>query len=183
MKHLIPSLKALAILSLITGVLYPAAITLIANAVFPQEATGQFHAIRDGEPARGALLIAQEFKTPRYFASRPSAIGYNPMPSGGSNLGPTSDALKKQIDERKAAGATTADMQTASGSGLDPHISPASAQAQIERVAHARGLDADRAKKLESLVEQLTEEPTFGILGEQRVNVLRLNLEMDRSGL
>lgn len=176
----------LAILTLITGIVYPLVVTVIAQVAFPDEANGSL--IRDGEQVRGSRLIGQPFEDPRYFWGRlsaTSAFPYDARASTGSNLGPTNDALGTKARERiralHSADPTTAapipvDLVTASGSGLDPHISPAAARYQIRRVARARGADEARVR---SLVEAFTEPRTLGILGEPRVNVLLLNLALD----
>jgi K+-transporting ATPase ATPase C chain len=129
----------------------------------------------DGKIA-GSALIAQKFTRPEYFHPRPSAVDYNPMPSGGSNLSPASAALRTAAAGRMAEGAA-GEMLFASGSGLDPHISPEAALGQAGRVAQARGL---RKVDIISLVERVVEARTFGLLGEPRVNVLLLNIELDR---
>ncbi len=198
MKQLLPALKAFFFFSILTGLIYPLIVTGVAQFAFRDKANGQFIS---GD--RGSVLIAQEFKSPKFFWARPSAVNYNPMPSGGSNLGPTSAALAKQIAERRkglaarndeglGAGAklranTTVepieDLLTSSASGLDPEISPDSARRQVDRVASARGLNEDQKGKVLELIESLTIQPTFGLLGDPRVNVLLLNLEMDRIGL
>ncbi len=181
-----PALMALAALTLITGFLYPLVITGIAQVLFPQQANGSLILI-DGKPV-GSSLIGQPFDAPKYFWGRPSATApfpYNAAASSGSNLGPTNDALIKavqaRIDALKAADSDNplplpVDLVTASGSGLDPHISPASAAYQIRRVARAREMEEDAVRRL---VSQHTEGRQLGILGEARVNVLTLNLALD----
>jgi K+-transporting ATPase ATPase C chain len=181
-----PALVALAALTLITGLLYPLVITGIAQVLFPRQANGSLILI-DGKPV-GSSLIGQSFDAPKYFWGRASATSpfpYNAAASSGSNLGPTNDALIKavqaRIDALKAADpdnplSLPVDLVTASGSGLDPHISPASAAYQVRRVAGARGME--EAVVLQ-LVSQHTEGRQMGILGEPRVNVLALNLALD----
>ena len=170
----------------LTGLAYPLAITGISQLVFPEQANGSL--IRKGETVIGSLLIGQNFASDRYFWPRPSAtpnIPYNAAASSGSNLGPTSANLatrvKSDVQRLSASGMTgqiAADGATASGSGLDPDISPEFAMAQIKRVATARGLtDA----KMASLVQRFTEGRLLGIVGEPRVNVLLLNLALDES--
>ncbi len=181
-----PALSFLILLTLITGLLYPLAITGIAQVVFPRQANGSL--VRDGDRIIGSTLIGQNFAEPRYFHPRPSAAGdgYNASASSGSNLGPTSQALADSIGERVAAvrsdgvsGPVPADMVTASGSGLDPHISPANALAQVDRVARARGLAPDRVR---ALVGQSIERPALAVLGEPHINVLLLNRQLDAIG-
>lgn len=183
--HLRPCLVLFVLLTLLTGVAYPALITVIAQAVFPDQANGSVIE-RDGK-AVGSALIGQTFDDPTYFWGRPSATGptgYNAAASSGSNLGPTNpmllDAIKGRVAAIRAAhpdqtGLVPADLVTASASGLDPHISPAAAEYQVSRVAKARGLSADVVRKL---VSEHTEGRTLGLLGEPRVNVLRLNLAL-----
>jgi K+-transporting ATPase ATPase C chain len=174
------------LLSVVTGLLYPLLITGAAQALFPRQANGSLIE-RDGQ-AVGSALIGQTFTEPRYFWGRPSATGpvpYNAAASGGSNLGPTSEPLHTAVRERLAAlraadpGNTApvpVDLVTASGSGLDPHISLAAARYQIDRVARARGLAPHGVR---ALVERQAQRPLVPGLGEPRVNVLELNLAMD----
>lgn len=170
-------------LTVITGIVYPLAITGVAQALFPHQAMGSL--IREGETVVGSELIGQAFDDPRYFWSRPSAVNYNGAASGGSNLGPTNPALVEAIAARVEKLRTAdpendqpipVDLVTTSASGLDPHISPAAARYQISRVAKARQLDSST---LEKLVAEHTEGRTFGVLGEPRVNVLMLNRALD----
>ncbi|MBL8977112.1 MAG: potassium-transporting ATPase subunit KdpC [Gemmatimonadetes bacterium] len=181
-----PALVALLVLSLITGVVYPAAITGVSAVLFPREAGGS--RLLAGDTLLGSALIGQGFTEPGYFWSRPSATGpvaYNGAVSGGSNLGPSNPALHEAIAARVAAlraadpGRTDpvpVDLVTASGSGLDPHITPAAAAYQVPRVSRARGVSEDSVR---TLVAGSTEGRQFGVLGEPRVNVLRLNLALD----
>jgi K+-transporting ATPase ATPase C chain len=171
-----------ALLALLTGVVYPAVVTLVAQAAFPYQANGSVLE-KDGKPV-GSELIGQQFDAPRYFWGRPSATGptpYSAASSTGSNLGPTNpallDAVRKRVEPiRKAhpdqTGPVPVELVTASASGLDPHISPAAAEYQVVRVATARGLSVEEVRRL---VAAHTEGRTFGLLGEPRVNVLRLN--------
>lgn len=173
-------------LSVITGVIYPGVVTGIAQLAFHSQANGSL-VERDGK-AVGSDLLGQAFTSPRYFWSRPSATG--PVPdngavSSGSNQGPTNPSLEAAVKDRIAAlraadpgnqKPVPIDLVTASGSGLDPHISPAAAEFQVERVARARGMEASRVR---ALVAAATEGRTFGMLGEPRVNVLQLNLALD----
>jgi len=186
-SQLRPALVTLVLLTAITGVIYPLTVTAIAQAVFPWQANGSLLG-RDGQPA-GSALIGQPFDDPRYFWGRLSAttpFPYNAGASSGSNLGPTNPALLDQVKARVAAlkqadpanaAPIPADLVTASGSGLDPDISPAAAEYQVPRVARVRGLDEAVVRRL---VAEVTEEPTFGLLGEARVSVLELNMALDR---
>ncbi len=170
--------------TVLLGVIYPLAVTGIAQLVFPNQANGQL-IIRGGKLA-GSKLIGQPFSSPGYFWSRPSAAGvagYDATASGGSNLGPTNKALLERVHgdlQRMQAGVPGApvpvDLVTASASGLDPHISPAAAEFQVSRVARERGMQAGEVR---ALVRKHTQGRQFGFLGEPRVNVLELNLELD----
>jgi len=185
-EHIRPALMMLAILTLLTGLVYPLAVTGLAQLFFPHQANGTL-IVRDGKVI-GSELIGQYFDEPRYFWSRPSATSpfpYNAAASSGSNLGPTNPVLIEGIKARVAAlraadpgneAPIPVDLVTASGSGLDPHISPAAAQYQVKRVARARGLDEGTVS---ALVIQSTQGRQFGFLGERRVNVLMLNLALD----
>jgi K+-transporting ATPase ATPase C chain len=187
--HIRPCLVLFVLFTLLTGVAYPALITAIAQTVFRHQANGSV-IMRDGK-AVGSEFIGQTFDDPRYFWGRPSATGptgYNAAASSGSNLGPTNPALLDAIKGRVAAiraahpdqvGSVPVDLVTASGSGLDPHISPAAAEYQAARVAKARDLSED---KVLELIASNTEGRSFGVLGEPRVNVLRLNLSLDAAG-
>lgn len=186
MSELRPALIVFALLSLLTGFLYPLVVTGIGQAAFPQKANGSV--IHAGDRALGSRLLGQSFSSPKYFWSRPSATApqpYNAAASSGSNQGPLNPALEAAVKERIAAlraadpGNTTpvpVDLVTASGSGLDPDISPAAAEYQIARVARSRNLPE---QKIRELVRNATLGRTFGILGEPRVNVLELNLSLD----
>ena len=181
-----PALVLLGLLTLLTGVLYPLLVTGVAQAAFPRQANGSL-LVKDGK-AVGSRLIGQPFDDPKYFWGRLSSTGpapYNAQSSSGSNLGPTNpaltDAAKARIEALRGAdpdnrAPVPVDLVTASGSGLDPHISPAAASWQVHRVAKARGLDEDRVR---ALVAGYTETPDLGVLGEPGVNVLRLNLALD----
>lgn len=180
-----PALVLLGAFTLLTGVVYPAAVTAAAHALFPRQAEGSL--IVDGQVVRGSRLIGQPFSGAGYFWSRPSATSpaYNAAASSGSNLGPSNPALAHAVAERVAAlhaadPANTlpvpVDLVTASGSGLDPHITPAAAAYQVSRVARARGISEEA---LRELLARHTEGRTLGLLGEPRVNVLELNLALD----
>ena len=185
-EHIRPALTMLAMLTLLTGLVYPLAVTGLAQLLFPHQANWSL-LLRDGKVI-GSELIGQYFDEPKYFWGRPSATSpfpYNAAASGGSNLGPTNPVLIEGIRARVAAlraadpgndAQVPVDLVTASGSGLDPHISPAAAQYQVKRVARARGLDEGTVK---ALMTKYTEERQFGFLGERRVNVLKLNLALD----
>jgi len=184
-----PALVLFAVMTLVTGALYPLAVTGIARAVFPEQAAGSLIVV-GGKPV-GSALIGQSFSDPRYFWGRPSATGpypNNASASSGSNLGPLNpalgDAVKGRIDALRAADAGNSapvpvDLVTASGSGLDPHISVAAARYQAARVAKVRNLALPR---VQALIDGQTEGRLFGLLGEPRVNVLKLNLALDAAG-
>jgi K+-transporting ATPase ATPase C chain len=180
-----PAISLLVVFIALTGLAYPLALTGIANVLFPAQATGS-QIRRDGKVV-GSRLIGQSFVADRYFHGRPSAAGqsgYDASSSSGSNLGPLSHQLlervRKDVTKLRDGGATDipADAVTASASGLDPHISPAYAELQIGRVAKSRGVSPDRVR---ALVTQGTRQPFLGLIGERRVNVLLLNLALDRT--
>jgi potassium-transporting ATPase KdpC subunit len=192
-----PAIILLVALTLITGLLYPLAMTGLAQVLFPSQANGSM-IVSDGKVI-GSALIGQQFSDDKYFHGRPSATNmpdpkdatktvdapYNAANSGGSNLGPTNKALidrvKGDVDKLKAENASLPvpiDLVTTTAGGLDPHISPAAALFQIPRVAKARNMPEDRVRQL---VNEYIEGRTFGLLGEPRVNVLALNLALDRS--
>jgi K+-transporting ATPase ATPase C chain len=180
------AISMLLLLTLITGIAYPLLATGVAQALFPHQANGSLIE-KDGKPV-GAELIGQPFDDPRYFWGRPSATApqpYNGTGSNGSNQGPTNPALRDAVQQRIDAlrkadpghtGPVPADLVTASGSGLDPEISPAAAQYQVPRVARARHLDT---AQLQRLIARYTLGRQLGVLGEPRVNVLQLNLALD----
>jgi K+-transporting ATPase ATPase C chain len=188
MKQLIIAVRVTLVFAILTGVAYPLLVTGLAKAIFPHQSDGSL--IQAGGKTMGSELIGQRFTRPEYFQGRPSAAGndgYDGLASGGSNLGPTNQHLidRVQGDAKKfrdanpgVTGPLPADLLTMSGSGLDPDISPASAEVQIPRVAAARGMSADA---LRELVASHTEGRQFGILGEPRVNVLKLNLALDQA--
>lgn len=185
-EQILPGLRIKIFMTILLGVVYPLVITGISQVVFPYRANGSL--VTSGGKVIGSELIGQNFTKPEYFQPRPSAAGsdgYDGTSSSGSNLGPTSQKL---MDRAKASvekfrkenpdyqGPIPADLVTASASGLDPHISPDSALAQAPRVAKARNIAADQVRQL---ITQYTEGPDLGLLGEPRVNVLRLNLALD----
>lgn len=176
MKTLVQSIRMLAAVTLLTGLVYPLAMTGIANLAFPRQAQGSLKTV-DGNLI-GSELLAQKFESPRYFWPRPSAANYATVASGASNKGPTSADLVKSLDAQRTEFGADApvDLLTSSASGLDPHISPDAAIFQISRVAAARGLTNE---KIAALVARATEPPQFGLFGEPRVNVLVLNQQLD----
>lgn len=185
MKYIIPAIRFKIFMTILLGLVYPFMITGVSQTVFSRQASGDF--VTRGGQVVGSVLIAQNFEKPEYFWPRPSAVGYNPLPSGGSNLGQISADLKKTVDERKAklkashpdqTGEPPQDLLFASGSGLDPHISIEAAQYQLGRVAKARKLSAEQITKM---IQEATKGRQLGFLGEPTVNVLMLNLALDKS--
>ena len=187
MKALSTSLRALLFFTILTGFMYPLFVTGIAQLAFKPKANGSL-IIKD-DRIIGSELIGQQFDSSIYFSSRPSAIAYNPLPSGGSNLGPTSIKLKNNVHERTILFNTIngfdslkvvpSEMIFASASGLDPHISKAAAVLQVDRIARSRNFNSGQRIKLLNTIEEHTEAPQFGFLGMERVNVLALNLALD----
>jgi len=187
MKQIIPAIKVFLILTVLTGVIYPLLMTVFGQLVFPTQANGSL-IVRDGKTV-GSKLIAQKFASDKYFWERPSAVDYNPLGSGGSNLGPTSEALRKAVSDRKDAIRKSSGLAPdselpqelifASASGLDPELSPEATEFQIDRVAKARGFDQEQAARLRQLVAQATLRPDLTLFGEPRVNILELNLTLD----
>ena len=178
-----PAASLLVLFTLMTGVAYPLAVTGIAQVLLPQQANGSL--VRKDGAVIGSSLIGQSFASPSYFHPRPSAAGqngYDAAASSGSNLGPLSAKLNERMAaslatlKQESPAAVPADAVTASGSGLDPHISIDNARRQVARVAGARGLSQE---KIQGIVEKIAEQPLFGVIGEPRINVLLLNLELD----
>jgi len=186
-NQILPGLRIKLFMTILLGIAYPLAVTGVSQVVFRHKANGSL--IRSGDKVIGSDLIGQNFARPEYFHPRPSAAGekgYDGTSSGGTNFGPTNqkliDRVKGAVEQFRSDnpdyhGPIPADMLTTSASGLDPHISPDSARAQALRVAKARGANPDQ---LEGLISQYTEGATVGILGEPRVNVLRLNIALDQ---
>ncbi len=189
LKMIRPVIVSLFVFTILTGVLYPLAVTGIAQLIFPDQANGSL-LMKDGKPV-GSSLIGQPFDDPKYFWGRLSATSpfpYNSVSSSGSNLAETNPDLVKNVQGRidalkatdpEAGKQVPVDLATASGSGLDPHISPAAAEFQIKRVAKARALDE---AKVRAIVAQYSEGRQLGILGDPTVNVLKLNLALDELG-
>lgn len=183
--HLFSAIKMFAVLTLLTGVIYPLVMTGVSQLAFPSQANGSL--VEAGGKTVGSSLIGQGFASDTYFWPRPSAIGYNPLPSSGSNMAATNLALDTAIRQRRdtflvknhlpAGTAVSSEMLTASASGLDPHISPEAAMLQVARVAAARHVDT---AVVSQLVREQTEGRQWGILGDPRVNVLALNMALDR---
>ena len=185
---IITSLKVLLAFTVITGFFYPVIVTILSQIVFPGQANGSL--IHNHQLIIGSKLIGQKFESDRYFWSRPSAIDYQPLPSGGSNFSPTSQKLKELYEQRKStfiqknglnrATKIPVEMVFASASGLDPHISVRSAELQAERIARARGFNADERKKMLETINKFREGPSLFFGDESRVNVLLLNIELDK---
>ncbi|HEY3443656.1 MAG TPA: potassium-transporting ATPase subunit KdpC [Paludibaculum sp.] len=185
-KQMLPGLRMTLMLTVLTGLVYPGVVTGLCQVLFRSQANGSL-IVRNGQVA-GSALIGQNFSRPEYFQPRPSAAGtdgYDATASGGSNLGPTSQKLMDRVkgsvvklrsDNPTHQGPLPADIATASASGLDPHVSPATAAVQTERIAQARGASPEQIRQL---VDQHTEGRDLGLLGEARVNVLVLNLALD----
>lgn len=188
MKSLIISLKIFLFFTVLTGIVYPLFITGVAQVAFFGKANGSFLLIDN--KVVGSSLIGQNFDTVIYFSSRPSAISYNPLPSGGSNYGLTNSKLKELVSIRQEQFITynnldyttevPSEMLFASASGLDPHISQNAAFLQVDRIAKARNLENNQKLQLNQLIYNQTEAPQFLCLGEERINVLLLNLELDK---
>jgi K+-transporting ATPase ATPase C chain len=188
MKTIKISLKIFLFLTILTGIIYPLLISGISQLIFPSKANGSL--IVQNVKVLGSELIGQPFDSARYFTPRPSAIGYNPLPSGGSNLGLTSRKLQELVAGRKrqfiefnhlnSLTDIPSEMVFTSASGLDPHISPKAALLQVERIAEVRNFNTIQKQQLLQGIDDLTETPQFLCLGNKRVNVLLLNLYADR---
>jgi len=185
--NILKAFRLFLVLMLLTGVIYPMGITIAAKYFFTAHACGSM-VTRNGMPV-GSALLAQKFESERYFHPRPSACDFATIPSGAGNQGPTSKALKQAVQERarnlriahalQPDAPVPADLLFASGSGLDPHISPEALAFQMAGVAKARGFTPDKRAQMEKLARSFIELPQFGIFGEPRVNVFLLNLALD----
>lgn len=188
MKTFIISLRIFLFFTVLTGIIYPLFVTGIAQIAFPAKANGSL--ITKDNKLIGSELIGQQFDSTIYFSSRPSAISYNPLPSGGSNFGLTNLKQKNLVYERAnkfnafngfdSLKVVPSEMLFASGSGLDPHISAVSAVLQVDRIARSRNMDNNKRMKLMNTINELTEAPQYGFLGIERINVLALNIELDK---
>jgi len=184
------SLKLLLIMTILTGLVYPVVMTGLAQITFPSKANGSL--IVKDHKIIGSKLIGQKFDSTIYFWSRPSANDYNPIPSSASNYGPTSAVLKQQVEARRHMFAVKNDIRDtisipkemifASGSGLDPDISPEAAMLQLKRVAYGRKFNESQKLKTLMLIKSLTKGPQFSIFGEPRINIFQLNLALDNLG-
>ena len=190
MKTLFISLKIFLLFTLLTGVVYPLLVTGIAQVAFPSKANGSL-IVKDNKTI-GSELIGQQFDSTIYFTSRPSAVSYCPLPSGGSNFGLTNLKLKNLVAERKhqfiafnqldSLTVIPSEMLFASASGLDPHISPQAAILQVERIAKARNFGITQKQQLIQSINDRIEMPQFLCLGEKRINVLKLNIRLNEIG-
>jgi K+-transporting ATPase ATPase C chain len=188
MKTVITALKIFLFFTLLTGIIYPLFVTGIAQILFPENANGSL--VFKDKMIIGSKLIGQQFDTTIYFSSRPSAISYNPMPSGGSNYGSTNLKLKSLVIERRNRFLSfnkldtliivPSEMLFASGSGLDPHISPEAAMLQVDRIVKYRSYTSEQRDKLIRLIKEMTRYPQFHLLGQERINVFLLNLSLDK---
>ncbi len=186
MKNTIIALKLLVIMTVITGIIYPLAISGFSQLAFSDKANGSM--IKQNEKIIGSELIGQQFVKPEYFWGRPSAIGNNPMPSGGSNLSPVSPEFKIQFQARVdtirkyhgniAIKQIPKDLLFASASGVDPHISPSAANFQVDRITNARHYNSEQKQKVNNLIKSMIESPDLFIFGEPRINVLKLNIKL-----
>ena len=187
-KLFFTAIKLFAVMTILTGVVYPFFVTISAELFFKEKASGSLVTVND--KIVGSKLIGQKFDQPGYFFSRPSAVSYNPLPSGGSNLALTNAKLKVQVNKRiedfcrvneiDRTIAIPPEMVFASGSGLDPHISPEAAVLQVDRIVKTRNFSKEQKDILLKKVDSLTEVPLWGFIGKSRINVLSLNLEVDK---
>jgi potassium-transporting ATPase KdpC subunit len=185
MKTIITAARLILVMTLITGLAYPIFISVVAKAFFADKAAGS--PISKNGIIVGSELIGQQFAGSEYFRPRPSATNCDPRPSGGSNLGPTSAALRETITVRRAQlqkiygseKEIPSDLLFASASGLDPHIGPEAARYQVDQIVKMRNLDLKAKTSIFNLIDKYIEDPTLGLLGEPRVNVLKLNLALD----
>lgn len=185
---ILPAFRMLFVLTILTGVLYPVAMTLFSNVVFPYQSKGSI--VEKNGTMIGSELIGQGFASDKYFNSRPSAIGYNPAPSCGTNWGPTDKRMQDSAKARVVqftlqnnlpkGTIVPKEMLFASASGVDPDISPIAAQLQIGRIAKARGFNDAQKTSLKNLVDKFTQEPQLQLFGDPRVNVLKLNIALDQ---
>ncbi len=181
------SLKAMTLFTVLLGIVYPALVMLIGQLLFYHQSNGSI--VLKNNKIIGSMLIAQKFESDTYFTPRPSAVNYNPFPSGGSNLSATDKRLKQDFEIRRKdfiknnfiVESTTVppEMLFASGSGVDPHISKRSALLQLERISDKRNLDNINKAKLTAIIDSLSDKTFFGILGNESINVLELNLRLD----
>ena len=187
-KEIFTGIKLLVFMTLLLGIIYPLFTLWLAQTIFPSKASGSF--LASNEKYSGSILIGQGFVSDKYFNSRPSSVNYNPMPSAASNLSQTSKALKLLYEERKesfisrnsltSAEEIPREMLFASGSGVDPHITPRAAYLQIERISKVRGFSISQKEKLKKIINELIEKPQLGFLGNSAINVLLLNIELDK---
>lgn len=187
-KNTITSILFLLLMTILTGLIYPLVMTGISQVIFPHQSNGSM--ITLGGSLIGSELIGQNFTSDKYFKGRPSAINYNPIPSGATNLGPTSKTLADSIKTRRMNfiilnslhenTEIPAELLTCSASGIDPNISVEGAKLQIKRIIKAREWNESYSLKIQDLINMLIEKPQFGILGEERINVLKLNIELDK---
>jgi potassium-transporting ATPase KdpC subunit len=177
-NHIMTSVKVLVILTLLLGLIYPLSITGVAQTFFPDRANGSL--VELNGKIIGSTLLAQKTVSEKYFWPRPSASDYGANPSGASNLGPTSKVLKQAVEERRARGFSK-ELLFTSASGLDPHISIDAALSQVQRIVQSRLLSEDSKNKIVDLVHRSVEGRDFGVFGEPRINVLHLNMELDRT--
>lgn len=188
MKTFIISFKTFLVFTLLTGVVYPLFITGLAQVIFPGKSNGSL--IKNGSKTIGSELIGQQFSSGIYFTSRPSSINYSTLPSGGSNYGLTNLKLKELVNNRQKQFITVnkldsltnipSEMLFASASGIDPHISQEAALLQVDRIVEGRKFNTVQKQKLVQSIKNLTEKPQFLVLGEEKINVLVLNLELDK---